>query len=234
VITVTMDRARKSRGVFFREHTLAHIHCKGVGIELGAAAHNPFGLKGSVNFAPEDDFDLYKEAQLQMCGAWAEVDVWGDALALSAHFPPDSQDYIISSHVLEHVPNLFKVLDEAEAVLKDGGTFFAIIPKRTALPADVGRPVTPLAEFIADYEGGITVETKPFPPDMTRPLEDGSGYHSQGRRGHYYVYTLESFTEAVLHHKPLWELVASEETDTKVGNGHTAVFRVNKAPVANS
>ncbi len=30
--------------LFFRESALAHRYCRGTGLEIGGAAHNPFGL----------------------------------------------------------------------------------------------------------------------------------------------------------------------------------------------
>lgn len=202
----------KHRNVIFKQMPLAHQWCTGNGIEFGAAAHNPFGLEGSINVAPEDGFDLYKQAQVDLCGAFAEVDLW--ASAVDVPLKASSQDYIISSHVIEHIPNLFKVLDEAERLLKKGGIFFAIVPERNALPSDRGRPLTELQEFIDDYENQVTPDTKGYEP----------------RGGHCYVFSLESLIEAINHHKPHWELVASEAKDSKVGNGHTVVYRTTKKP----
>ena len=75
----------KSLGIIFKQHGLAHKYLDGLkGIELGAAAHNPFGLQGSVNVAPEDDFEFYKAEQVKMCGAYAEVETrWLSELPVS-------------------------------------------------------------------------------------------------------------------------------------------------------
>jgi hypothetical protein len=57
---------------------------------------------------------------------------------------------------------------------------------------------------------------------------DTHPWQEQGRRGHYWVLTPDVLLEAVAHEQPHWELVAREDIDSKVGNGFTLVFRVNK------
>lgn len=96
MIRITMDKSRKSQGVFFKDMTFAHTHCQGEGAELNAAAHNPFGLKGSINVFIGRNVEAFQEHQLRMCGAYAEVDAYG----LEA-FPDDSFDYVLSAHVLD-------------------------------------------------------------------------------------------------------------------------------------
>ena len=50
----------------FKEHILAHKFLDGLqGLEIGAAAHNPFGLK-TRNVAPFDDYGFYSGAQEKM------------------------------------------------------------------------------------------------------------------------------------------------------------------------
>lgn len=208
---------------YFHEMPLAHQWCQGSGIELGAAAHNSFGLPKCLNVAPfgpdeESDFELYKAGQIQLCGYYAEVDI----AATADHMPEikdDSLDYVLSSHVLEHLPNLIEGLAECNRKLKVGGIFFAIVPLRDALPSDAGRTITPFSHFVEDYEQGVTVDNHIDPEGLTQP-----------RRGHYHVFTPDSFDEVVQWcNQNLsgfgWEQVARENQDSKVGNGFTLVYR---------
>lgn len=202
---------------------LAHRYCTGSGIELGAAAHNPFDLPNSINVAPfsddpshvdYNDFMLYRQEQVRFCGHYVKVDLVGEADAI----PVDdhSQDYVISSHVVEHLPNLVTAFLEWNRILRPGGVIFMIFPKRDALAKDVDRPITPLSHYIDDYNQKRTI--------WTHAVDAGHGI-----RGHYHVFTLNSMLELIQWANQNlnlgWKLEAVEETDSKVGNGHTVVCR---------
>jgi len=53
-------------------------------------------------------------------------------------------------------------------------------------------------------------------------------WQKQGRRSHYRVLTPDVLCDLVQMSFPYWEEVAHEEVDSKVGNGFTLVFQVNK------
>ena len=210
------------------ETALAHEHCKGQGIELGAAAHNMFNLPGSINVCPwnadatafdQYDYLMNRTHQIDTCGIFAEVDLKGeaDAIPVADH----SQDYVISSHVVEHIADTISAFLEWKRVLRPGGTIFMIFPKRDAAVADVDRPITELQEFIDDYRQKLTYMTHACCPG-----------HAQ--RGHYHVFTLALMLDLIAWCNAEldlgWEIVATEETDSKVGNGHTVVAR-QLAPV---
>jgi SAM-dependent methyltransferase len=204
---------------------LAMKYCVGTGLELGAAAHNRFDLPGAINVAPyaahgpdRDEFELYAREQEKLCGAYALVDV-----PTTDHMLPidsDTQDYVISSHVLEHLPDVIGAWLEWSRVLRDGGIVFMILPLRDALPEDRHRPITSADEFWEDYHERRSVET--------HPTEGVPG----GARGHYHVFTLESVLELIaeVNQRGLfyWEVITTEDIDSKVGNGFTVVCRVHK------
>lgn len=202
MIRITIDRSRTSANLFLKDMALAHETCHGTGAELNAAAHNPFSLDGSINvfLGDRETSERFREHQLQLCGAYAEVDRWG-----LQEVDDDTLDYVLSAHVLQEAPDLFALLDEVERVVKDGGIFFAIVPKRDALPADAGRELTTIEELQTDYQSDEL-------PANCR-----------------HVFDLASIGAIIAYHKPHWETITGEETDSKVGNGHTVVFRVRKA-----
>jgi SAM-dependent methyltransferase len=211
-IRVTQVKA-KSAGHIFRYHEPAKKYCRGIGIELGAAAHNPFGLDGAINIAPCDDSQIYYEAQIAMCGAYAEIDICAEAHKLPIE--SGSQDYLISSHVVEHLPNPIESFLEWNRVLKPGGIVLMIVPLPGAHPPDAGRPIVTVNELRLGYEAGYGVDNF---PDKSVPM-----------RGHYYVYTLTRMMEIISWaNKAMglnWEILFTEKRDSKVGNGFCVIAR---------
>jgi hypothetical protein len=79
-IRTTKVEGIEHRNTTVKEHAPAHRWLDGLrGIELGAAAHNPFGLEGSTHMSPGDDFDVARQAELKMNGCYAEIDVTASA-----------------------------------------------------------------------------------------------------------------------------------------------------------
>lgn len=196
----------------FKQHALAHQWCQGEGIEIGAAAHNPFGLR-TRNIALREPF--YEQAQRELCGDVAPIDI--EASADSIPLPDASQDFVISSHVLEHLPDPIRALIEWDRLLRPGGICFIVHPLRNALPGDESRPLTTTAHYLEDFKVGRD--------RLTHPLDGVIG----GVGGHYHVATPDSLAEliAVLNTRALlaWVQVATEAIDSKVGNGFTLVYR---------
>jgi SAM-dependent methyltransferase len=203
--------------VKFREHHLAHSLLDGLrGLEIGAASHNPFGLQ-TRNVAPHDDYAHYAAAQEQLMGEpAAAVNIWAAADAIPV--PADSEDFVISSHVVEHLPNVVAAFLEWDRIVRVDGYVFMVVPLPNALPADVGRPITSLKHIVGDYERSVTIDT--------HPTEGVPG----GRMGHYHVFTPPALLAVVLWMTDQgltdWDLVAREDVDTKVGNGFTLAFRI--------
>ncbi|MBW8815784.1 MAG: methyltransferase domain-containing protein [Caulobacterales bacterium] len=77
-----------------------------------------------------------------------EVDhVWGDQSLFDCVGGQRAYDYLIASHVIEHVPDVFGWLGEIATVLVDGGLGLFIVPdKRHTF--DVLRPTSASGEFV--------------------------------------------------------------------------------------
>lgn len=209
--------------VILPESKLAHELLDGLeGIEIGPAAHNPFGLKTrTVGLSAEKDaldYRYYEQMQREMCGAVAPIDLAADAESLP--LAESSVDFVLHSHAWEHLPNPLRALEEWVRVVKPGGFIFAIVPKRDADPLDRARPLTSFTEWEEHYTKRSTYEDRIA--EMKGPA-----------RSHYTVFSPE-----LLHAVGVWfkrshaaaqlEEVAFQETDDKVGNGHTIVWRVVK------
>ncbi|HSF56769.1 MAG TPA: glycosyltransferase, partial [Candidatus Binatia bacterium] len=156
------DRAIRGRGetdeidahaatAIFPEHTLAHDLLDGlVGLEIGAAAHNPFGLR-TRNVAVPEGYEFYISHELrEMKLEPVPIHIWASADNLPVK--SRSEDFVISSHVVEHLPNLIGAFEEWNRVVRDGGYIFMIVPRKGALAADENRELTSLSHFIEDYE----------------------------------------------------------------------------------
>jgi len=215
----------KNRGLTFRQHDLAHeLLGKLHGLEIGAGSQNPFGLPRSINVAPQSDFEHYKAEQIEMCGRYAQVDVFADASALP--FEDNSQDYVISSHVVEHLPDVVAAIKEWARVIRDGGYIFMIYPQRDAHPGDRSLPTSTPLEIAEAHERRETRDTWDY---YARPVPDRVG-------GHYWRFTPEVWETLIgmlnAEGDVKLDVVATENPDKKVGNGHTLVLRVVKpAPV---
>jgi len=193
----------------FPESKIAHRYCKGEGIEIGAAAHNPFGLENCKFLAHKERVEFWKESEISMCGEYIEPDMYGTAEEIPVE--DNSQDYIVSSHVIEHVPNPIRAFLEWKRVLKNQGIVFMIFPKRDADPNDVNRPISEISDFYKQYNN-------------PQPLNDNSC--------HIWIFTLETMVNLIDFCNETyglgWKIIDSQETDDKVGNGHTIVIKVNK------
>jgi len=182
----------------FREHQLAHQLLDGLkGIEIGGSAHNPFNLPNCLNVDRYGNADtIFKKEELKFCGESLKVDVVAPADDLP--FPPNSLDYIVNSHVLEHCYDVLGTIEHWLSKIRPGGWLFMIIPdKRRTFDKD--RPLTTIQELVE--RRGIACR------------EDA----------HHNVWTFESFRDVTgyLH----LNVVYSEPVDSKVGNGFTIVVR---------
>lgn len=191
----------------FRESQLAIELCHGRGLEIGASAHNPFGLD-ALNVDITDETTCFKEAELLASGEVCTVDIVapGDAIPVA----DDSQDFVVSSHVLEHFLDPIGALLEWDRVVRVGGTIFAIVPHKERT-FDVQLPRTELSHVIADYEATV-------PED-----------HASAPLGHQHVWITDDGVEMVdwirAHTGVCWSWLAVRDVDDKVGNGFIIAVR---------
>ena len=185
------------------------------GVELGAAAHNPFGVK-AINVAPEFDEQEYAEVQRGLGNEPAKIDLYGHAGGIPVD--DESQDFVLSSHVLEHIPDPISAFLEWQRVVKPGGYVVMVVPQPNALPGDE-RPVSNPDDIKQAYKEKWDWETV--------PVKDAPG-------GHYWKFSAEMLKEFIadlrrgVRGRPglKWELIDEEDPDSKVGNGFWLAYRV--------
>ncbi|MDR3416430.1 MAG: methyltransferase domain-containing protein [Nevskia sp.] len=191
----------------FPQSRLAHKLCLGSGVEIGGSAHNAFGLNTrNVDFTRE--LTVFKREEIELCGEYLPVDIEapGDLLPL----PDGSQDFVISSHVIEHFEDPIKALLEWHRVVRPGGVIFTIAPHKERT-FDAGRPRTTLQELIDRHSG-------------KRKAEGAAHSHFSVWITEDFVELIEYMNRAALFPAPV-SIVAVQDVDDKVGNGFTVVLR---------
>jgi len=186
----------------FRDSANAHKWLDGLsGIEIGAAAHNSFGLN-SRNVALR--IDSYGYSFLKDYGLVSKIDI--EAEMSDIPLESESEDFILSSHAIEHSANFIKTVLEWYRICKVGGYIYVITPKKNA--CDSHRTLSDWQKIYNDYLNDTKAE----------------------KDYHYNVFTIELMKEffyKIFGNRV--ELVDFLESDDKVGNGFTVVYRKKRS-----
>ena len=133
----------------------------GVGIELGPG-HNPYpvDLPGITvryvdRWEPEANRELFPELGEDAVFPRPDIVADLDTDRLGA-LGDATEDFVIASHVLEHLANPIAMLTEVHRVLRPGGVLLILLPDRH-LTFDRLRSPTGLAHLVAEYEADIRV-----------------------------------------------------------------------------
>lgn len=141
---------------------LSYKYLKGKGVEIGALM-NPFPYDKKVAQVRYSDYKSTKdliEAYPALAGfKLVDVEYVCPADNLST-IPTDSQDFLIASHVFEHLPNPIGGLLEFYRVCKNDAIIYLTVPEKTRT-GDKFRTRTPLSHMIDDYRN----------PSLERDLE---------------------------------------------------------------
>ena len=131
---------------------------RGNGIEIGPG-DAPFPLPfGGAHVRYVDRWDVSENTRLfaeipdaRFVEPHFQVDLNADRLAA---FADDSQDFVIASHVLEHLVEPLGQLEDIHRVLKPGGVALILLPDRRRT-FDRNRKATPLEHLCAEYRDGV-------------------------------------------------------------------------------
>lgn len=204
---VSKEQSQRKPIFPFPESALAHKYCIGKGLEIGGAMQNSFGLN-TLNVDFTDSMDtVFKKEEIRICGKALKVDIVanGDDIPL----PDESQDFIVSSHVIEHFPNPIKALIEWDRLVKPGGIIFMIVPHKERT-FDKEKECTLLEHLIEDFRN-----------NSTQPHDDPNG--------HDHCWVTETFVKLIKYMienlQMKWEIAEVQDVDDKVGNGFTVVIR---------
>lgn len=171
------------------------------GLEVGGSAHNGFHLD-TLNVDYTKEVTEYKQAEMELCGEMMPVDI----VAFAWDIPVDdkSYDYVISSHVIEHIWDVIETLKEWCRIARK--YIYIIVPQRDALPSDVHKELTSLEE-------------------ITQRHQDPNKQHVE--MGHVNRWTSATFmTMCCLNNFHVCDYL---DPDDKVGNGFAIVIDVEKS-----
>ena len=125
--------------------------------------------------------------------------------------PASSQDYVFSSHVIEHLVNPIAAIKEWYRLVKDKGYIVLVIPNRNAAPSDRELSITTLDELLYMNEHPVVLDNT---------------------LGHLTRWTTLSFCKLINYGMSYgwWnvELKFVQEPDDQIGNGMTIVLQVIK------
>ncbi|MGO9559262.1 MAG: class I SAM-dependent methyltransferase, partial [Acidimicrobiales bacterium] len=133
-------------------------HLSGEGIELGPG-HHPLAAPDGAKVRYVDRWSAADAAVLfpEVADGFIDPDVLVDFNAEGlAPIDDASQDFVIASHVLEHLANPLRMLCEIHRVLRPGGVALILLPDRTRVKGDKLRPATPLEHVVGEYDAGVT------------------------------------------------------------------------------
>lgn len=187
----------------FQDSQLAHRYLDGLrGIEVGASSHNPFNLNGCIFISNNNDpNNIHHQEELRLCGEMQKIDVLAEGNVLP--FKNECLDYVLSSHVIEHIYDTIGTLKEWWRVLKVGGYLYNVVPHKERT-FDKDRDRTTLQELIGRHDGTI-------------PNAMGLADY------HHSVWITQDFIEICNYLQyPIIEVL---EVDDKVGNGFTIVCK---------
>lgn len=194
----------------FPESKLAHKYLDGLsGLEIGGSSHNPFGLNTKNVDCCNIKNSIFKNEEKKICGEILPVDI----IASGDNIPvqDESQDFVISSHVLEHFYDPIKTLKEWYRVIKKGGYIFMIVPhKERCFDRDKER--TKLKELI------------------DRHLRQSSSKNTlkvseEESQKHHLFWITEDAVELINYLG--WKIVEFQDIDDKARNGFTIVVQKN-------
>ena len=123
----------------------------GTGIEIGAL-HNPFPVPSRVKVfyadksLPQERYEVYPDLLVEK--------IVKPHIICDNSFPDQirdrSLDFVIASHVLEHMDNPLKAMLAWHRILKPGGVVLCVVPE-ARFTFDKGRPLTTLDHLVWDF-----------------------------------------------------------------------------------
>jgi SAM-dependent methyltransferase len=212
-----------------RDHVIDTLsaHLAGEGIELGPG-HQPWPTSYPSTctryvdrWMPAENRELFSElpddkAEFPKPDVVANLDT--DRLSM---FEAESQDYVIASHVLEHVADPLGLLHEIHRVLRPGGVLLLLLPDRHRT-FDRNRRPTTLAHLVDENAAGVEVVDDAHVEDFLgstgeligedRPDERAQQIEWHRRRSvHAHCWDAAEFLEVLVHQVLVddqpWELI---------------------------
>lgn len=152
-----IDGSAESATRDWRAHFVAQLH--GHGLEIGPL-HRPLATRDGVrvDYVDRADAESLKRQFPTLADAIIPVDIVDDAERL-ATVADGRYDFVIASHVIEHMRNPIGAMCQWLRILKPGGLLYLVVPdKRRTF--DRRRVRTTLEHMMLDYQEPSTVRDR--------------------------------------------------------------------------
>lgn len=161
---------------FHSRHTpygrTAHKLCRGRGLEIGAL-HRPFDLDAQVTYLDYDKTASLRQAYRndERVGDIRQVQiVWkGNTYPF---IDDNAFDFVINSHVLEHVCNPGRVIEEWLRVISPGGILYMVVPDKDHT-FDRPRALTTVLHLMEEFNSKLAIIPVDHYEDYIRNREGG-------------------------------------------------------------
>jgi GT2 family glycosyltransferase/SAM-dependent methyltransferase len=187
---------------------LAYKYCIGKGVEIGPGSNRfPNIQTVTVDFVDEFKNRIYPKP-----------DYIGTAYDLH-YFNDKSRDFVINSHLLEHLLNPIRAIKEWMRILRHGGHLLMIIPDKNLIPHkfDNKAEETPLRDLILRYEQNLTETLDDNPKTSCLGNPENAEFDPRGKPGwrHYNYWTSKSIVEFLVYlGLEVVEVVEAKEKNT--------------------
>jgi len=200
-------------GVRTRHRNTGYRQLRGNGLEIGAL-HSPAKLNNRCTteycdaLSKEEAIRQFPELKAKrFVDVNYLVDLDTDSLTL---FSDAQYDFVIMNHVIEHIANPIRIIEDVFRVLKPDGRFVVSAPDKN-FTYDRNRPLTSFEHLWSEYQAEVSAVTDEHYLDFLRAvhpatLVDPQGVdrhieHARLRREHVHVWdssTFHSFMERTL------------------------------------
>src|SRR5947209_12493410 len=199
--------ARGRHHLIVRED-VARRYLAGDGIEIGAFAWPlrlpPQARARYVDYAPKAELLTLYATEVSSPKAVPETDVVDDATTL-ATFADATLDFVVASHVLEHLEDPVGALKSMLRVLRPGGVVYLILPDARHT-FDAARERTTPEHLLRDHVEGPEVSRRGHYEEWARVIESvpeervasrAEEFAAQDARHHFHVWEFEGFLRLV-------------------------------------
>ncbi len=129
--------------------------CHGRGLEIGAV-NCPFDVDADVSYLDQVDSRELLRRHSGDPNVEDVIPVTFISRSLNYDFFADGVfDFVIASHVLEHLPNPCAAVEEFVRIVRPGGIVYLIVPHKDHC-FDKDRDVTPMSRLIGKYFDNVT------------------------------------------------------------------------------
>ncbi len=144
--------------------------------------------EGEIEEGRTFKFDRNKPAGSQFVAEASEM----------GRFPSAAYDFVLASHVLEHIANPIRALSEWKRLLRDHGALVLLLPHKDKT-FDHRRPVTTLEHLIADFNEEVTEADMTHLPEILS-LHDLGRDPEAGEAEDFKARSMSNFQSRCLHH----------------------------------